>query len=201
MIRFEKTVLLLAIAAAIPVCLSAQPDSTTTKTPRSVSKVLTIDSAQVVYVSGDDAVLRMPDGSLRLFELAPGTPLMIDGKEAKPSDLSPGMNISHVQLHSQVTADVETVETLSGVITGKSGRFLTLRLDDGTSKIYRVPTHATFNVGGRDTNFNDITRNMRINVTAVTTSGLNSHSSAGKVVATTPPTPPQQGTLLILRRR
>jgi hypothetical protein len=201
MIRFEKSVLLLAIAAAIPVCLSAQTQSTTNTTPRSVSKALTIDSAQVVYVSGDDAVLKMPDGSLRLFELAPGTPLMIDGKEARPSDLSPGMNISHVQLHSQVTSDVETVETLAGTITRKNGRFLTLRLEDGTSKIYRVPNHATFNVGGRDTNFNDITRGMRINVTAVTTSGLNSHATAAKVVATTPPTPPQQGTLVIMRRR
>ena len=193
MIRFEKTVLLLAIAAAVPVCLTAQPETTTTKTPRAVSKVLTVDSAQVVYVSGDDAVLKLPDGSLRLFELAPGTPLLIDGKEAKPSDLTPGTTISHLQLHSQVTADVETVETLSGTITNRSGRFLTLRLEDGTSKIYRVPTHATFSVDGRNTNFTELTRGMRINVTSVTTSGLNAHSSAGKkVAATPPPTPPQQ---------
>ena len=201
MTRYQKSILLLVISAAMPVYLSAQPETTTTHTPRSVSKALTIDSAQVVYVSGDDAVLKLPDGSLRLFELEAGTPLIIDGKEAKPSDLSPGMNISHVQLHSRLASDVETVETLSGTIAARNGRFLTLRLDDGTSKIYRVPNHATFNVGGRETTFSNITRGMRIDVTAVTTSGLDTKARNAKVVATTPPTPPQKGTLIILRRQ
>ena len=200
MIRFQKSILLLAIFAALPVCLSAQTETTTTRTPTSVSKALTIESAQVVYVSGDDAVLKMPDGSLRLFELEAGTPLMIDGKEAKPSDLSPGMTISHVQLHSRVNSDVEKVETFSGTITSRNGRFLTLRLEDGTSKIYRVPNNATFTVGGRDTRFNNIVRGSRITVTAVTTSGLDTKSRNAKVVATTPPTPPQQGTLVILKQ-
>jgi hypothetical protein len=196
MTRFRKSILLLAIAAATPICLSAQ-DTTTTTTPKSVAKVLTIDSAQVVYVSGDDAVLKMPDGSLRLFELAPGTPLIIDGKESKPSDLSAGMAISHVKLHSRVSSDVTTVEQLNGTISAKTGRILQLRLDDGTSKFYRVPHDASFSVNGQDTNYENLTKGMKISVTAVTTSGMNTHSSKAAMVATTPP---QQGTLVILKR-
>jgi hypothetical protein len=194
MIRFHKFILLLAVTAATPICLSAQQ---TTTTPRSASGVLTMDTAQVVYVSGDDAVLKSPDGSLRLYESRAGTPLIVDGKEAQPSELSPGMNISHVQLHTQVTSDVTSVEELSGRVSAKNGRFLTLRLDDGTSKIYRVPYHATFKVDGRDTQYDSITKDMRINVTAVTTSGETSRSVHSAKVATTPP---QQGTLVIMRR-
>lgn len=196
MIRFQKSIVLLAIAAAMPICIAAQ-EGTTTTTPKSASKVLTIDSAQVVYVSGDDAVLKMPDGSLKLFELRPGTPLMIDGKASQPSDLSPGMTISHVQLHSRVSSDVTTVEELSGTISAKHGRWITIRLEDGTSKMYRVPFHATFNVSGKDTDFNSVTKGMKVNITAVTTSGETSQSSQAAMVASTPP---QQGTLVIVRR-
>ena len=196
MIRFQKSILLLAVAAAMPVCIAAQ-ETTTTTTPKSASKVLTIDSAQVVYVSGDDAVLKLADGSLRLFELRAGTPLIIDGKASKPSDLSPGMTISHVQLHSRMSSDVTTVEELSGTISAKHGRFLTIRLEDGTSKIYRVPFHATFNVSGKDTEYDNITKGMKVNITAVTTSGETSQSSQAAMVASTPP---QQGTLVIVKR-
>jgi hypothetical protein len=119
---------------------------------------------------------------------------MIDGKEAKSSDLTPGMNISHVQLRSQVTSDVTSVETFTGKVASKSGRLLRLRLEDGTSKMYRVPHHATFKVNGADTEFANIIEGMAITVTAVTTSGLNTHSSNSAKLARTPP---QQGTLVV----
>ena len=194
--KFCKSIRLVAFVIAIPMCLSAQTQTETTTTPKSSTHVLSFDSATVAYVSGDDAVLRLPDGSLRLFELQAGTPLMIDGKEAQPSDLKVGMNLTHVQLHSRTNSEVSTVETFSGTITAKNGRFLTLRLEDGTSKIYRVPFHATFNVNGRDTSFSNITTGNRITVTAVTTSGLNSQSTRATKVATTPP---QQGTLVVTK--
>jgi hypothetical protein len=134
---------------------------------------------------------------LKLFELRAGTPLIIDGKASKPSDLSPGMTISHVQLHSRMSSDVTTVEELSVTISSKHGRVLVIRLDDGTSKMYRVPHDATFNVSGKDTDFGNITKGMKVNITAVTTSGETSQSSQSAMVASTPP---QQGTLVIVRR-
>jgi hypothetical protein len=194
--QFCKSIRLLALAASLPICLSAQ-QTTTTTTPKSATHVMTVDSAQVVYVSGDDAVLKMPDGSLRLFEMQPGTPLMIDGKESKPSDLRPGMNIAHVQLHSRAASEVTSVDELNGTITAKNGPFMTIRLDDGTSKIYRVPADATFSVSGKETHYGSIMHGMKVSVTAVTTSPLTSQSTKAAVVANTPP---QQGTLVILKR-
>lgn len=188
MIRFHKSILLLAMTSGMATCLSAQETATT---PMSV---LTVESAQVVYVSGDDVVLKLPDGSLFLYEPNAGAPLMIDGKEAKPSDLSPGTNISHVKLHTQVTSDVTSVEELSGRISAKKGRVLTLRLADGTPKMYRVPNHATFKVNEKDTEYSNIRDGMTITVTVVTTTGLTSHSTN---TAKVPNTPSQQGTLVI----
>ena len=190
MIRFQKSTLMLAIAAAMPLCLSAQE----TTTPNAVAKVLTVDSATVVYVSGDDAVLKFPDGSLQLYESKAGTPLVIDGKEAKPSDLTPGMELHHLQVHSVVHSDVTAVEEFTARVVRRNGRQLTLRLEDGSTKLYRVPHDATFKVNGQDTAFGNITENMTITVTAVKTSGLTEHSTNAAKVARTPA---QEGTLVI----
>jgi hypothetical protein len=187
-------ILVTQLSVKPPGSLLAQVTSETTKTPQSVAKTLTIDSAQVVYVSGDDAVLKMPDGNLRLFELAPGTSLIIDGKPATVSDLTPGTTISHVQLHSRTESNVKTVTQFSGRVTGKNGRLLTVRLDDGTSKIYRVPVHATFNVDGRTTSFDNLIRGSTVTVTAVTTEPVTTKFSKAAMVGQTPQ---QSGTLVI----
>ena len=178
----------------LPTSLSAQATTTTTTTPQSTTKTLTIDSAQVVYVSGDDVALKTPDGSLRLLELNPGTHLAVDGKPASASDLKPGMTLSHVQLHSRTQAEVTAVTAFNGTVLRKSGRNLTLRLDDGTSKIFRVPMHATFQVNGQDTSYDNITRGMKISVTAVKTQGVTTANNSAIKLAQTPE---QQGTLVV----
>ncbi|MCL2659406.1 MAG: hypothetical protein FWD64_02640 [Acidobacteriaceae bacterium] len=182
------------ILLSLTVLSFAQATSTTTKTPRTTTGALTIDTAQVVYTSGDDAVLKMPDGSLQLFELQPGTSLTIDGRPATAADLSPGMTLSHLQLHSRTQSDVTTVKQIDGIVMGKSGRILNLRLDDGTSKFFSVPHDATFEVDGRRTTFDNVTRGMRVSVTAVTTGGHTLSASRGAMVARTPP---QSGTLVV----
>lgn len=188
------TILITQLSVSPPAYLLGQVTSETTTTPKSVAKTLTIDSAQVVYASGDDAVLKLPNGNLRLFELNPGTSLTIDGKPSNVSDLTPGTTISHVQLHSRTESDVTTVTQINGRVTAKNGRLLTLRLDDGTSKFYRVPYHATFNVDGRTTTYENLTRDMKISVTAVKTEPVISKSSKAAMVAQTPQ---QSGTLVI----
>lgn len=189
-----------AIVAVVTLGLSlpsiAQETSTTTTTPKSATSVITIDTAEVIYVSGDDAVLKLPDGNLRLLSVYPTTPLMVDGKATKVSDLKPGTTLSHVQVNRRVESDVTTVTQINGTVTAKKGRILTLRLDDGTSKIYQVPHDATFNVNGRDVDYNGITTGSKISATVVKTEGLSTASSKAVAVGQTPP---QSGTLLIER--
>ena len=64
-----SAVVILAAAAflSLPAASSAQKTTTTTTTPQGVTKEVNIDIATVVYASGDDAVLKTPDGRLRLF--------------------------------------------------------------------------------------------------------------------------------------
>ncbi|HXS14207.1 MAG TPA: hypothetical protein VN734_16020 [Acidobacteriaceae bacterium] len=175
----------------------AQETTTTTTKPQSHAVMTTIDTAQVVYVSGDDAVLKFPDGSLRLLEVPPGTSFTVDGQPAKVSDLKPGSVISHARVSSRTESDVTTVTQINGTVTAKSGPFVTLRLDDGTSKIYRVPMHATFTIDGQPSTFANLTKGSKISATAVKTEGLSTVSHGSAMAAQTPP---QIGVLLIEKR-
>lgn len=176
--------------------VSAQVSTEVTKTPRAATGSITIDSADVVYVSGDDAVLKMPDGSLELLEVPSGSVLTIDGKPAKISDLKPGATVSHLTSTKRVEYDVQEVTQFSGRISAKNGRLLTVRLDDGTTKVFSVPYHATFNVGGQNKEFGDLVKGMKIDVTAVKKEQHSTQTSHSAVSATTPT---QSGTLVILR--
>jgi hypothetical protein len=189
---------ILAAAAflSLPVASPAQKTTTTTTTPQGVTKEVNIDTATVVYASGDDAVLKTADGHLRLFELAPGTSFEIDGKPATVADLKVGTTIHKVRIKSRQESEVTNVTQFSGRVTSRSGPFLTLRLEDGTSKIYRVPPHASFQVDGREARLQDLSRGMTVQVTAVRTEGLSTVTTGAGKFGQTPP-PPQSGTLVI----
>jgi hypothetical protein len=195
----RKPVFFMAVAIASTVTLGvsflqAQHTTTTTNVPQSHTATMTIDTAQVVYVSGDDAVLRLPNGGLRLLEVPPGTTFTVNGQPGRISDLTPGSTVSNIALSGRLESEVTTVTQINGVLTARRGPFATVRLDDGTSRIYRVPSHATFTVNGQPANFNDVRVGSRISATAVRTEGMTTHTTDRAIVANAPQ---QQGTLLI----
>ncbi len=185
-----------AVLFALPAVSPAQETSTTTNTPLSVAGVMTIDTAEVAYVSGDDAVLRLPDGSLRLLELKPGTTLTVDGKPTTPGSLKPGTTLAHVKVQRRVESVVTTVTQINGTIIAKNGQSVTLRLDDGTAKIYSVPYGATFTVNGAERHYSDVPTGSKISATVVKSEGLSTQSNKAAIVGQTPP---QSGTLLVIK--
>jgi Cu/Ag efflux protein CusF len=194
---FAAAIVAAAAFLSLPVALSAQKTTTTTSTPQGITKEVTIDTAVVVYASGDDAVIKLPDGRLRLFEVTPGTTFEIDGKPATVADLKVGTTITHVKMKSRQESEITDVTQFSGRITRRSGPFLTLRLDDGTSKIYRVPANATFTVDGREAKLADLRRGSSVQVTAVRTHGLSTVTTSSAKTGVHPQTPQQVGTLVI----
>jgi hypothetical protein len=80
MIVSRKSALSMAAAViagclfALPAVASAQETTTTTVKPKVAVAIMTIDSAQVVYVSGDDAVLKMPTAPCASLNSLPELP-------------------------------------------------------------------------------------------------------------------------------
>jgi hypothetical protein len=191
--------LMFGIVFGLPLVVLAQETTTTASKPTSATRVVKVETAQVVYVSGDDVVLKDGNGSLKLLALPAGTPLIVDGKPTALKDLTPGTMLSHVQARTRVESDVTTVTQVDGVITQVSPpKWVTLKRGDGTVKRYEMPGEATFQVNGTTATAFDLRKGMQLSATAVTTGGVSTQSGKAAIVGQTPP---QIGALLIFRGR
>jgi len=184
---------ILSLCAAVP----AQETTTASSKPTSLTRVVKVDTAQVVYVSGDDVVLKDGDGRLLLLAVPAGTPLIVDGKPTTLKELTPGTTLAHVQARSVVESEVTTVTQIDGeVFHVTPPKYVTLKLGDGTMKRYEIPKQATFQVNGKTATAFELKKGMKISATAVMTEGVNTHSAKAAIVGQTPP---PIGTLLIFR--
>lgn len=187
-----------AVCGQSPIVL-AQETTASSSRPTSITRTVTVDSAQVVYVSGDDVVLKDSAGRLLLLAMPQGTPLIVDGKPAALKDLTPGTTLSHVRAGKVVESQVTTVTQIDGEITQVTPpKWVTLRLGDGIVKRYEIPKEATFQVNGTTATAFELKKGMKLSATAVTTEGVNAQSNKAAIVGQTPP---QIGTLLIFRGR
>ena len=186
------TLVLLAAPAIL-----AQQTTTTSSTPRGVQKDVTIDSAQVVYVSGDDVVLRNSDGSLRFLGLAPDEKISVNGTPTAARDLRPGTQITQVHVKSVQTSTIDNVTQIDGTVQRViPPNTVILRLGDGTLNTYTVPPHATISVDGKDLRTADLRQGMRVSATAVQTHTQHSQTHQTNTSGSVS-TPPQSGVLLI----
>jgi hypothetical protein len=177
----------------------AQETTSTSSKPTSLTRVVKVDTAQVVYVSGDDVVLKDADGRLLLLALPAGTPLIVDGKPTALKELTPGTTLAHVQARTVVESEVTTVTRIDGeVFQVTPPKWVTLKLGDGTVKRYEIPKQATFQVNGKTATAFELKKGMKVSATAVTTEGVNTHTAKAAIVGQTPP---QIGTLLIFRSK
>jgi hypothetical protein len=187
--------IIFGLAAVAP----GQETTTTSNKPTSVTRVVKIETAQILYVSGDDVVLKGANGRLNLLALPVGTPLIVDGKPTALKDLTPGTTLSHVQARTLVESEVTTVTQIDGVISQVTPpKWVTLKLGDGTLKRYEIPAEATFQVNGTTATAFELKKGMKLSATVVTTGGANSLTSKAAVLGQSPP---QVGTLLIFRGR
>ena len=193
-------VLVLAgIIFSLSATVLAQETTTTSSKPTSVTRIVKADTAQVVYVSGDDVVLKDADGRLLLLALPAGTPLIVDGKPTALKELTSGTMLAHVQARTVVESEVTTATQIEGeVFQITAPKWVTLKLGDGTVKRYEIPKQATFQVNGKTATAFELKKGMKVSATAVTTEGVNTHSGKAAIVGQTPP---QIGTLLIFRGR
>src|SRR5690242_6115867 len=93
----EKTRVWLVLAVgvmclAFAVGMTAQVKTETTTTSAQASQEVTVERGEVVYVAGNDLMVKMEDGSLRHFPNVPESArVKVGGQELGIHDLKPGM--------------------------------------------------------------------------------------------------------------
>jgi hypothetical protein len=200
-------VLMWILPLALMVTAHAMQDTTVkTVNPSGPATTSTeVRSGEVVYVAGNQLVVKMQDGSVRDFTVPEDFKFDVDGKSLTVHELTPGMKLTSTIRTTTEPKTVKTVRTIKGKVWHVNApNSVILTLDDNTNKQYKVPKGQMFETNGESRDVFHLRKGMVITATVMTETPVVMQSMARNVTGSAPPaaepapeTPPVQGALLI----
>jgi hypothetical protein len=154
-------------------------------------------TSTVVYVSGNDVVVKSSDGKLLNYNVTPGTKFMADGKSASLAELKPGTKLTKevsTGFDPQIISGVQVVK--GKVFAATPPDVVTLSLAEGIKEL-SVPAGTTFMVGGKPLTIDGLKSDMMIDATIVTTIADNAKPEIANAAA--PSAPALTGALLVAK--
>jgi len=190
------------LCIAFAVAMTAQEKSRTETTQGPASKNVQVERGEVVYVSGNDLVVRMENGEVRHFPNIPESArATVDGKQLSIHELRPGMKLERTIATTTTPRTVTTVRTVEGKVWQISPpNTVILTLADGTNKQYKIPKGQKFMIEGQEKTAFELKKGMNVSVTAVSTAPETVVAEQRRVTGSAPPPPPTPaivGALLI----
>jgi hypothetical protein len=184
------------------VAMLAQDVTRTQTTTGAGSKKFQVERGEVVYVSGNELVVKMENGEIRHFPNIPESArATVDGKELTIHDLKPGMKLERTITTTATPRTVTTVRTISGKVWQVSPpNTVILTLPDNTNKQYRIPKDQKFMIDGQEKTAFELRKGMNVSATvlvAVPETVIAEQRRTTGSAPPPPPTPPIQGALLI----
>jgi len=207
----RKSILVLSAAFAfsvITVGTRAQDTSQTTVKHGPSEHQISVRNAEVVYVSGDDLVVRLEDGSVEHMTVPESDKFHVDGREVSVHDLQPGTKLTETVTTTTTPRMVKTVRTIEGrVFHVNPPHSVILTLPDGTNQSYTIPNDQKFTINGQEKTAFDLRKGMNVSATVVTDSPETVSSKSRTVTGQAPPppatptqTPAMVGALLFVPR-
>jgi len=190
-----KWSLVLAVAVlclATALSMTAQVQTTTTTSADKASVVTKVEKGEIVYLDGNNVVIKMEDGSLRHFDNVPDSArITVDGKELGIHDVQVGMKVQRTIATTTTPKTITTVKSVTGKVwhvTPPSSVILTL--EDGTNQQFKIPNNQKFNVDGQMVDAWGLKKGMKISATKVVEEPITVVEQQRKLTGTMPPPPP-----------
>lgn len=198
--RFTRLIALGAVAFSVGVASAWAQDTTTTSVRHGETTLESqVRNAEIVYVEGNDLVLKLENGKVEHLVVPSNEKFTIDGRDATVSELKAGTKLTQSVITTTTPRFVNTVRTLKGKVwhVNAPGSVI-LTLPDGTNQLYKVPAHAQFTINGKSKTVFDLKKGMMFEATIVTDSPEKvvelSKTNVGQAPA--PATPKMLGVLL-----
>ncbi len=181
-----------AVCLAFTLSMSAQVQTKTSTADDKASITTKVESGEIEYVSGNNVVVKMADGSLRHFDNVPESArITVDGKEIGVHDLKVGMKVQRTITTTTVPKTITTVQSVTGKIWQVSPpNSVILTLADGKNQRFQIPNNQKFNVNGQMTNAWGLKKGMQISATKVVEVPVTEVSQSKTVTGEMPPPPP-----------
>lgn len=187
--------LLLAVGAmcfAFALSMSAQVKTTTNTTTGQATHEMSVERGEVVFVQGNDLVVKMEDGTIRHVANVPESArATVDGRELGIHDLKPGMKLQRTITTTTTPQTITTVKTVTGKvwhINPPSSVILTL--EDGTNQQFKIPKGQTFAVDGQQKDAWGLKKGMMVSATKIVEEPVTVVEREKQLTGSMPPPPP-----------
>ena len=196
--RVSKTILcgLLgggALCVAFSLRLAAQVQTSSTESHGESTKQVAVARGEIIYISGNNVVVKMEDGTLRHFDNVPeSTTINVDGKQLNVHQLQVGMKVERQTITTATPRVVTKVETVTGKVwhvTPPNSVILTL--ENGQNQTFKIPKGQKFVVDGQETDAWGLKKGMKVAAQRVTEVPETVITQEIKRTGTAPPPPPQ----------
>ncbi|HEX4077154.1 MAG TPA: hypothetical protein VHX49_17270 [Candidatus Acidoferrales bacterium] len=183
----------------------AQKTTTTTIRNSEASFDTQVRNAEVLYVEGNDLVLRLEDGKVEHLVVPDSDKFTINGSDVSVHELTPGTKLTQTITTSTAPRYVTTVDTIKGRVwhVNAHSSLVILTLPDGTNHPYTIASHAKVTVGGQPKTVYDIRKGMTLEATTITDDTqtvVERNESVVGYAPASPATPREVGILLIVPR-
>jgi hypothetical protein len=184
----------------VAIGVSAQDSTSKTVRHGPAQYDTTVKNAEVVYVEGNDLVLRVDNGKIEHLVVPDTDRFTIDGKELTVQELKVGTKLTQTITTTTAPRYVTTVRTLEGKVWHVNApTSVVLTLPEGRNHIYRIPNHAQFTINGEKKTAFDLRKGMSFEATIITDDTETVIERSKSVVGQAPPpaSPLEVGVLLV----
>lgn len=148
---------------------AAQDSTVTTIAHGQPSFDTQVKNAEIVYVEGNDLVLKLENGKVEHLVVPDSDRFTIDGNELSVHELVPGTKLTQTITTSTTPRYVNAIRTIEGKVWHVNApRSLILTLPDNKNQVFNVPNDAKFTIDGKAKTVFDLRKGMKIKATIVT---------------------------------
>lgn len=188
LVVFGVGVAFLAFALGV----SAQVQTQTNTTSDAATVHSTTVRGEVVYVEGNDLIVKMEDGTLKHITNVPESArATVDGKEIGIHDVKVGMKLEKTITTTTTPKTITTVQTVTGKVWHVNPpTSVILTLEDGSNQQFKIPKDQKFNVDGQMVDAWGLKKGMKISASKVVEVPEIQVNQQTQVTGSMPPPPP-----------
>jgi hypothetical protein len=176
----------------LAVSVSGQVKTTTSETFGRTTHHITVESGEIVFVKGNNVIIKMDNGELRDFNNVPNsTTFMVSGMPVNIRNAKVGMKLQKQTIITTQPKVVTTVETVTGTVWQVSPPTkVILTLENGQNQRFNIPKGQKFIVDGKETDASGLRKGMKVQAQRVTEVPVTVIAEETRRTGTMPP-PPQ----------
>ena len=151
-----------------------------------------VERGTIVYVSGNNVVVKKDDGTILHFDNVPDTTTVtVDGKQLNVHQLTVGMKVERQTITTTTPKMITTIKTVTGTVWQVSPpTSVILTMENGKNQRFKIPDGQKFKVGDEMKDAWSLRKGMKVDAQQVTEMTQTEVDQQVKRTGVAPPPPP-----------